>query len=62
MASGVVLGAYKPSHVLTLKSFNPTSTVVGTLGADGVRCRDVTNGPRALPAFASGNSGGHGSI
>src|SRR5258708_37973414 len=62
MASGVALGAHTPYHELMLKSFRPTSAVVGMLGARRARSRDVTIRPRARPEVASGKVVVHGSI
>ena len=62
MASGVSLGAHTPYQELMLKSFSPTSSDVGMLGASLVRSLEVTNRPRALPEVASGSSAVHGSM
>ena len=45
MGSGVSLGAHRPYQELMLKSFRPTSSDVGMLGASLVRSLEVTNRP-----------------
>src|SRR5260370_24241326 len=59
---GVSLGAHTPYHEPILKSFNPTSSDVGMLGASLVRSLEVTKSPRALPEVASGRSAVQGSM